>query len=65
MERGNKMASSKSNTWLRKMIDVGSLPRIRLNNLQDLPGAKKKVRCVCALCNGQLNFIVLWLVSKC
>ena len=46
VERASKMASSKANTWLRKMVDVATLPRIKLNNLQDLPGAKKKVCCV-------------------
>ena len=30
-------------TWVRKALDVARLPRVRLNNIQDLPGAKKKV----------------------
>ena len=30
-------------TWVRKKIDVSELPRIKLNNLKDLPGAKKEV----------------------
>ena len=34
-------------TWVRKALDVSQLPRVRLNNIQDLPGAKRKV-CVYA-----------------
>ena len=30
-------------TWVRKALNVAKLPRIQLNNIQDLPGAKKKV----------------------
>lgn len=30
-------------TWVRKALDVSQLPRVRLNNIQDLPGAKRKV----------------------
>ena len=30
-------------TWLRQALNVSQLPRIKLNNLQDLPGAKTKV----------------------
>ena len=42
------MAASLSRIWIRKTVDLSNLPRIKLNNLQDLPGAKKKVsNCVC------------------
>lgn len=30
-------------TWIRRGLDVSKLPRVKLNNIQDLPGAKKKV----------------------
>lgn len=30
-------------TWVRKAIEIAQLPRIKLNNIQDLPGAKQKV----------------------
>ncbi|CAI8040142.1 hypothetical protein GBAR_LOCUS22365, partial [Geodia barretti] len=29
-------------TWVRKALDVSQLPRVKLNNIQDLPGAKRK-----------------------
>ena len=32
-----------TNTWIRKGLDLAKLPRVKLNNIQDLPGAKKKV----------------------
>ena len=34
-------------TWVRKALDVSQLPRVKLNNIQDLPGAKRKVRALC------------------
>ena len=37
-----------TSTWIRKGLDIARLPRVRLNNIQDLPGAKKKVN-VCLL----------------
>ncbi len=37
------MSSPKVYTWVRKGLDVARLPRVKLNNIQDLPGAKKKV----------------------
>lgn len=30
-------------TWIRKGLELARLPRVKLNNIQDLPGAKKKV----------------------
>ena len=30
-------------TWVRRALDVSQLPRVKLNNIQDLPGAKRKV----------------------
>lgn len=30
-------------TWIRRGLDIAKLPRVKLNNIQDLPGAKKKV----------------------
>ena len=33
-----------TSTWIRKGLDVSRLPRVKLNNIQDLPGAKKKVK---------------------
>lgn len=36
-------AAMASCTWIRKGLDIAKLPRVRLNNIQDLPGAKKKV----------------------
>ena len=30
-------------TWVRKVLDISKHPRIKLNNIKDLPGAKKKV----------------------
>lgn len=35
------MASN--STWVRRALDIAKLPRVQLNNIQDLPGAKKKV----------------------
>lgn len=35
--------SSSPYTWVRKGLDITRLPRVKLNNIQDLPGAKKKV----------------------
>lgn len=35
-------AAMASCTWIRKGLDIAKLPRVRLNNIQDLPGAKKK-----------------------
>ena len=32
-----------TSTWIRKGLEIARLPRVRLNNIQDLPGAKKKV----------------------
>ena len=32
-----------SGTVIRRGLDIGKLPRVMLNNIQDLPGAKKKV----------------------
>lgn len=29
--------------WIRNGLDIANLPRVKLNNIQDLPGAKKKV----------------------
>lgn len=29
-------------TWVRRSLDIAKLPRVKLNNIQDLPGAKKK-----------------------
>lgn len=29
-------------TWVRKVLEVSTHPRIKLNNIKDLPGAKKK-----------------------
>lgn len=63
MERGIKMASSNANTWVRRMIDVASLPRIKLNNLQDLPGAKKKVCCV--FCVGLQRCLIVCCMISC
>ena len=31
------------NTWIRRALDIAKLPRVKLDNIQDLPGAKKKV----------------------
>lgn len=33
-----------SSTWIRRGLDIAKLPRVKLNNIQDLPGAKKKVK---------------------
>ena len=33
-----------TSTWIRKGLDVARLPRVKLNNIQDLPGANKKVK---------------------
>jgi hypothetical protein len=30
-------------TWIRRGLDLSKLPKVKLNNIQDLPGAKKKV----------------------
>ena len=37
------VAAMSAYTWVRKALDVARLPRVKLNNIQDLPGAKKKV----------------------
>ena len=39
----NEKMSSVCYTWVRKGLDIARLPRVKLNNIQDLPGAKKKV----------------------
>jgi large subunit ribosomal protein L15 len=31
-------------TWIRKAIDLAKQPRVKLNSIQDLPGAKKNVQ---------------------
>ena len=46
-------------TWVRKGLDIARLPRVKLNNIQDLPGAKKKV---CTYCRCTR---VKWLVCMC
>lgn len=35
--------SSLTCAWVRKGPAISRLPRVKLNNIQDLPGAKKKV----------------------
>ena len=35
--------AAQGNTWIRRALDIAKLPRVKLNNIQDLPGAKKKV----------------------
>lgn len=37
------IAMASTNTWVRKALDVSKLPRIKLNCLRDLPGAKSTV----------------------
>ncbi len=35
--------SSPTLTWIRKGLDIAKMPRVKMNNIQDLPGAKKRV----------------------